>query len=122
MIFFYINNIIAIDKLFKSRLKSKMHSKVTSLFVGNLHVKVTPNELYETFSAFGGVASVYISRNKRTKLSRGFSYVNFYLEKDGKSKRFICYVSFLFCLLLFVYKSKNLQLVYTVNKKNILHA
>jgi len=60
-----------------------MHSKVTSLFVGNLHALVTPNELYETFSAYGGVASVYISRNKRTKMSRGFGYVNFYLEKDA---------------------------------------
>ena len=71
-----------------------MHSKVTSLFVGNLNALVTPNELYETFSAYGGVASVYISRNKRTKMSRGFGYVNFYLEKDGKLKQFFYYVSF----------------------------
>ena len=67
-----------------------MHYKVTSLFVGNLDGSVTPDDLYELFSVHGGVVSTYVSRDKRTKVSRGYGFVNFFWEDEGRlSKSFL---------------------------------
>jgi len=60
-----------------------MHYKVTSLFVGNLERSVTPDDLYELFSVHGGVVSTYVSRDKRTKVSRGYGFVNFFWEDEA---------------------------------------
>jgi len=55
-----------------------MYPKVTALFVGNLAATVTPDNLYELFSLHGRVVSTFVSRNKRTKISRGYGFVNFF--------------------------------------------
>jgi cold-inducible RNA-binding protein len=49
---------------------------VTSLFVGNLALEVTEQELKETFAAFGEVTSVRLIQNKFSGRSKGFAFVD----------------------------------------------
>ncbi len=46
-----------------------------NIFVGNLSREVTEEELQKTFEAFGQVASVIVIKDKFTRESKGFGFV-----------------------------------------------
>ncbi|XP_051953215.1 polyadenylate-binding protein 1A-like [Xyrauchen texanus] len=55
--------------------------KTASLFVGNLHPDVSDRQLLIAFCRFGPIAEMGVCRDKVTKCSLGYGYVNFvYLE------------------------------------------
>ena len=64
---------------FKNECRNK------SLYVGNLHPKVTESMLYEAFSEGlpEKIDSIKICRHKETKESLGYAYVNFKHTVDG---------------------------------------
>jgi RNA recognition motif-containing protein len=47
----------------------------TTLFVGNLPFRASPEELNELFSQAGSVVSVHIPTDRETGRSRGFGFV-----------------------------------------------
>lgn len=56
------------------------NNDTTSLFVGNLAFKATPDEIRELFSPFGGIHSIRIMKDRATRRPRGFAFV----EMDRK--------------------------------------
>ncbi|RRT35090.1 hypothetical protein B296_00039081 [Ensete ventricosum] len=68
-------------------------SSSTSLYVGELDLRVTDAQLYDVFSQIGQVVSARVCRDVYSCRSLGYGYVNFTdaadgLEEDGKSKCF----------------------------------
>jgi cold-inducible RNA-binding protein len=55
-----------------------------NLYIGNLSVKVTEEDLKANFSEVGKVVSVNIVKDKYTGLSRGFGFVEMETEEAAK--------------------------------------
>ena len=55
-----------------------------NLYIGNLSVKVTEDDLKANFSEVGKVVSVNIVKDKYTGLSRGFGFVEMETEEGAK--------------------------------------
>lgn len=55
------------------------------LFVGGLPFSTTDDELTEAFSQFGTVASANIINDRETGRSRGFGFVEFESNDEGKA-------------------------------------
>ena len=55
-----------------------------NLYVGNLSVEVTEEDLRANFSAVGKVISVNIIKDKYTGLNRGFGFVEMETEKEAQ--------------------------------------
>jgi cold-inducible RNA-binding protein len=55
-----------------------------NLYIGNLSVKVTEEDLKANFSEVGKVVSVNIVKDKYTGLSRGFGFVEMETEEGAK--------------------------------------
>ena len=55
-----------------------------NLYIGNLSVKVTEEDLKANFSEVGKVVSVNIVKDKYTGLSRGFGFVEMETEKEAQ--------------------------------------
>ncbi len=55
-----------------------------NLYIGNLSVKVTEEDLKANFSEVGTVVSVNIIKDKYTGLSRGFGFVEMGTEEEAK--------------------------------------
>jgi len=55
-----------------------------NLYIGNLSVKVTEEDLKANFSEVGKVVSVNIVKDKYTGLSRGFGFVEMGTEEEAK--------------------------------------
>lgn len=49
----------------------------SSLFVGNLHPRVTEQALLSAFLPFGPICFVQVCRDRTTNLSRGFGFITF---------------------------------------------
>jgi RNA recognition motif-containing protein len=47
------------------------------IFVGGLHADITAQQLRDEFSQFGEIKDVYIPKDVRTHVSRGFCYITF---------------------------------------------
>ena len=56
-----------------------------NIYVGNLSLETTEDELREAFAAFGGVATVKIVRDGATGESRGFGFVAMPVESEAKT-------------------------------------
>eukprot|EP01116_Phalansterium_solitarium_P021004 TRINITY_DN6387_c0_g1_i2.p1 TRINITY_DN6387_c0_g1~~TRINITY_DN6387_c0_g1_i2.p1 ORF type:complete len:351 (+),score=72.59 TRINITY_DN6387_c0_g1_i2:145-1197(+) len=56
-----------------------------NIFVGDLNKDVTEDDLRQTFSACGPIASVHIFREPRTQEHKGFGFVHF-ADKAGQEK------------------------------------
>ena len=59
-------------------------SKKSSLYVGNIEKSVTEPLLFQLFISFGEISSLRIMKDKYTKVSRGFGFVNYKREEDAK--------------------------------------
>ena len=55
------------------------------LFVGSLPFATTDEELKEAFSQFGNVSSAKVITDRETGRSRGFGFVEFESEEEGKA-------------------------------------
>jgi RNA recognition motif-containing protein len=55
------------------------------LYVGNLSYNTTEDELRELFGAHGSVTSVAIIMDRETGRSKGFGFVEFGSDEDGKA-------------------------------------
>ena len=54
-----------------------------NIYVGNLAWKTRQKELRELFENFGEVTNAFIVRDKKTRRSRGFGFVEMAEEKDA---------------------------------------
>jgi RNA recognition motif-containing protein len=55
-----------------------------NIFVSNISFKVREEALRELFSPYGEVTSVRIIKDKETKRSRGFGFVEMANDEDGQ--------------------------------------
>lgn len=55
------------------------------LFVGGLPFSTTDDELNEAFSQFGTVSSAKVITDRETGRSRGFGFVEFESDEEGKA-------------------------------------
>ena len=55
-----------------------------NIFVSNISFKVREEALKELFSSYGEVTSVRIIKDKETKRSRGFGFVEMANDDDGQ--------------------------------------
>ncbi|HZP55413.1 MAG TPA: RNA-binding protein [Candidatus Saccharimonadales bacterium] len=55
------------------------------LFVGGLPFSTTDDELKELFAAHGAVASATVVRDRETGRSKGFGFVEFENDEEGKA-------------------------------------
>ena len=55
-----------------------------NIFVSNISFKVREDALSDLFSPFGEVTSVRIIKDKETKRSRGFGFVEMASDEDGQ--------------------------------------
>jgi len=56
-----------------------------NIYVGNLSLDVTENDLKESFETFGQIASVNIIKNRNNDESRGFGFVEMPSEDEAQS-------------------------------------
>lgn len=61
--------------------------ETTTLFVGNLAFRTTPDELQALFSPFGPIQSVRIMKDRMTRRPRGFAFVELSSRQAGKAIR-----------------------------------
>ena len=55
------------------------------MFVGGLPFATTDDELRETFAAHGAVASANVVRDRESGRSKGFGFVEFENDEEGKA-------------------------------------
>lgn len=56
-----------------------------NIYVGNLAWKTSSNDLKELFENFGEVEKAFIVRDKRTRRSRGFGFVEMTSEEQAQA-------------------------------------
>jgi len=56
-----------------------------NIYVGNLSLEVTEEDLREAFKAFGQVASVNIIKDRDSGRSRGFGFVEMPAKTEGQA-------------------------------------
>ncbi|KAI5620175.1 polyadenylate-binding protein 1 [Silurus asotus] len=61
-----------------------MDSKMSTLYVGNLHPEVTESMLVQKFSPAGQIHSVHVCKCWKTHVSLGYAYVNFYKQPEAE--------------------------------------
>jgi len=55
------------------------------LYVGNLSYSTTEDSLKEAFSSYGDIASVAVITDRATGRSKGFGFIEFENEAEGKA-------------------------------------
>jgi len=71
-----------------------LRGQVVMLYVGNLSLDTTEEQILELFSSFGEVDSITIINNRDTGLSRGFAFVE--MEKGAANKAIVALEGHLF--------------------------
>jgi cold-inducible RNA-binding protein len=66
-------------------LTSKENNYMYKLFVGGLPFSMTDDELNDAFAAHGKVASAVIIKDRDSGRSKGFGFVEFENEEEGKA-------------------------------------
>lgn len=56
-----------------------------ALYVGNLDERLGDEDLYHFFANYGPLQNVRVMRNKHTRKSRGFAFINFVRPRDAES-------------------------------------
>ncbi len=56
-----------------------------NIYVGNLPRQATEDDVRETFQAFGQVASVAVIKDRDTRASRGFGFVEMSSQEEAQS-------------------------------------
>ena len=79
---------LATNQQFTQTIPVNTQEQSLSLYVGDLSSDVNDIDLYSLFSQFGQVNSVKICRNKMTKKSLGYGYVNFNNQVDATKAKF----------------------------------
>jgi len=59
--------------------------EIMNIFVGNLSLEVTEDELRQEFAAFGQVTSVNIIKDRYSGQSRGFAFVEMPTVSEGQA-------------------------------------
>jgi RNA recognition motif-containing protein len=62
-------------------------SMAKKLHVGNLKFDMTDQELEEAFAKFGAIASVTIEKDRVSRRSKGFGFVEFVNDEDADKAR-----------------------------------
>jgi CxxC-x17-CxxC domain-containing protein len=69
--------------LMKARSRASKEAGM-KLFVASLDYEVTEDELKQIFSKFGEIKDLHIASDRETGKSKGFAFVTFQNNKDGK--------------------------------------
>ena len=56
-----------------------------NIYVGNLNYKVRENDLQEKFGAYGEVSSVKVIKDRETRRSKGFGFVEMPNDSEAKA-------------------------------------
>ena len=59
-----------------------------TLYIGDLEEQIFEELLYPYFSKFGPIYSLKVMRDRYLRKSRGFGFITYYNQKDGKYTHF----------------------------------
>lgn len=74
-----IRQVLATDRSIRASAQGPLR-----LYVGNLHVNVTEDELRKIFESYGELDFVSIQKDVETARSRGYGFIQFRKTEDGK--------------------------------------
>jgi RNA recognition motif-containing protein len=83
----------------QSEVDEQVMGKVTTLYVSNIHLAVTDDQLRALFSQFGDVKNCVIVKSQQSRESRGFAFVEFHVRLPRSFFLDFLFLSFHYALL-----------------------
>lgn len=68
-----------------NEFENRLELRFMNIYVGNLSWKAKKSDLINLFAHFGDVNRAFIVKDKKTKRSRGFGFVEFNDDSAGKA-------------------------------------